>query len=103
MKRLVVFGNAMDDYGSASGILVGHTRRGRGGVTSRTSGMVSRPWMNCVYHLNAAMVRLHQCHCYLGESATNQRIQRKKTVETPKLHLKANLFILWVWDSRPAR
>ena len=107
MKRLVVFGNAMDDYMDREGgiLKVGlyAPRQVGSDIAGRfQQGMHSQePWMSRVYHLNAAMDSVaSNAGRYLeevGYAPTSST--REDSLETPKLHLKANLFASpQVWD-----
>ncbi|RPH64893.1 MAG: hypothetical protein EHM89_00540 [Acidobacteria bacterium] len=108
MKRLVVFGNAMDDYMEREGgiLKVGlyaPRRRGAGDIAGRfQQGMeIHEPWMNRVYHLNAAMDSVaSNAGRYLDEIGYQPAYATEEdSLETPKLHLKANLFASpQVWD-----
>jgi hypothetical protein len=107
MKRLVVFGNAMDDYMEREGgiLKVGlyTPRQGADDIAGRfQQGMnIHEPWMNRVYHLNAAMDSVaSNAGRYLDEVGYEASFSTKgDTLETPKLHLKANLFASpQVWD-----
>lgn len=107
MKRLVVFGNAMDDYMQrAGGILkVGlyAPKQGASDIAGRfKQGMdIHEPWMNRVYHLNAAMDSVAaNAGRYLDENVVAQSDSTGADLPgTPKLHLKANLFASpLVWD-----
>jgi ribosomal protein S16 len=107
MKRLVVFGNAMDDYmGREGGILkVGlyAPHQGANDIAGRfRQGMTIRePWMTRVYHLNAAMDSVaNNAGRYLDEIGYKAPASTKAdSLESPKLHMKANLFASsQVWD-----
>jgi hypothetical protein len=108
MKRVVVFGNAMDDYMKREGgiLKVGlyaPRQRGAGDIAGRfQQGIdIHEPWMNRVYHLNAAMDSVaSNAGRYLdGIGYKPSYPTEEDSVETPKLHLKANLFASpQVWD-----
>ena len=107
MKRLVVFGNAMDDYMEREGgiLKVGlyAPRQRQGDIAGRfQQGMdIHEPWMNRVYHLNAAMDSVaSNAGLYLDEIRhADSLLTKEDSLETPKLHLKANLFASpQVWD-----
>lgn len=107
MKRLVVFGNAMDDYMEREGgiLKVGlyAPQQGAGDIAGRfKQGMdIHEPWMNRVYHLNAAMDSVaSNAGRYLDEIGYQPAYQSEEdSLESPKLHLKANLFASpLVWD-----
>jgi hypothetical protein len=107
MKRLVVFGNAMDDYMAREGgiLKVGlyAPRQGANDIAGRfRQGMdIREPWMTRVYHLNAAMDSVaNNAGRYLDEIGYKAPVATKAdSLESPKLHLKANLFASsQVWD-----
>lgn len=107
MKRLVVFGNAMDDYMEREGgiLKVGlyAPRQGTNDIAGRfRQGMDGRePWMTRVYHLNAAMDSVaNHAGRYLDEIGYKPPASSPAdSLEIPKLHLKANLFASsQVWD-----
>jgi hypothetical protein len=107
MKRLVVFGNAMDDYMEREGgiLKVGlyAPRQGAGDIVGRFQQAVDihDPWMNRVYRsFNAAMDSVAaNAGGYLEEIGYAPFATEGDSLETPKLHLKANLFASsLVWD-----
>lgn len=107
MKRLVVFGNAMDDYMEREGgiLKVGlyAPRQGTNDIAGRfRQGMdIREPWMTRVYHLNSAVDSVaNNARRYLDEIGYQPPASSKEdSLEIPKLHLKANLFASsQVWD-----
>ena len=108
MKRLVVFGAAMDDYMEREGgiLKVGlyAPRQGAGDIAGRFQQAVDihDPWMSRVYHFfDAAMDSVaSNAGRYLAEVGYRPLyLSAADSLETPKLHLKANLFASpQVWD-----
>ncbi len=107
MKRLVVFGNAMDDFMEREGgiLKVGlyAPRQRQGDIVGRFQQGTDthEPWMDRVYHLNAAMdSAASNAGRYLEEIGYEAPyLTKEDSLETPKLHLKANLFASpQVWD-----
>lgn len=108
MKRVVVFGNAMDDYMEREGgiLKVGlyAPKQGADDIAGRFQQAVDihDPWMSRVYRFfSAAMdsVALNAPR-YLDEiSYAPMASVAADSLESPKLHLKANLFVSpQVWD-----
>lgn len=107
MKRLVVFGNDMDDYiKDAGGILkVGlyAPRQGVGDIAGRMEQAVEgRPsWMGRVYNFHPGVRAVAQnARAQLDSIGYRVRyITEKDSLATPKLHLKANFFASGsAWD-----
>ncbi|HEU4364114.1 MAG TPA: hypothetical protein VFT13_01480, partial [Candidatus Krumholzibacteria bacterium] len=108
MKRLVVFGNAMDDYIEREGgiLKVGlyAPRQGSGDIAGRFQQAVDlrEPWMSRVYHFfDEAMDSVaSNAGRYLAEAGYRPPVPSEAdSSASPKLHLKANLFASpRVWD-----
>jgi len=116
MKRLVVFGNAMDDYMEREGGIhrVGlyAPRQGVGDIAGRMQQAVShgksgkKSWKERVYHLDPEVEKVAlNAGAYLAETAYRPAyLASKDTLESPKLHLKANFFAsARVWDGLMSR
>ena len=115
MKRLLVFGNAMDDYMEREGgiLRVGlyAPRQGVGDIAGRMRQAVShgksgkKSWKERVYHLNPEVEAVAQdAGKYLGASYQASYLTAKDSLESPKLHLKANFFAsARVWDDLMSR
>jgi hypothetical protein len=114
MKRLVVFGNAMDDYMEREGgiLKVGlyAPRQGVGDIAGRLRQAVdlTAPWSTRVYSMSASVDSVaRDAQRILDDIGYEPRyLTTKDSLETPKLHLKANFFASSaVWDdllSQPA-
>jgi hypothetical protein len=107
MKRLVVFGNAMDDYMEREGgiLKVGlyAPKQNARDIAARfQKGLdIHEPWMNRVYHINASMdsVASNAGRYFDKVDSVSSSTAGEDSLETPKLHLKANLFASGqVWD-----
>jgi hypothetical protein len=107
MKRLVVFGNEMDDYMEREGgiLRVGlyAPRQGVGDIAGRFRQAVdvSLPWSRRVYPSNPASAEVSRNAGEILEGAgyEPQYITEKDSLESPKLHLKANFFAsAQAWD-----
>ncbi|MCH7548362.1 MAG: hypothetical protein IH969_02300 [Candidatus Krumholzibacteriota bacterium] len=107
MKRIVVFGNEMDDYmKDAGGILkVGlyAPRQDVGDIAGRfeQSAENNAPWKDRVYNFHPSLLAVERnVRAQLdsiGYSALY--LEEKDSLETPKLHLKANFFASGAaWD-----
>ncbi len=112
MKRLVVFGNAMDDYMEREGGIfrVGlySPQHGVGDIAGRIQQLLELdvPWENRVYHFSPALdTVVVNAPRYLDEIGYQpEYLTAKDSLESPKLHLKANLFASGrVWDDLMAR
>jgi hypothetical protein len=103
MKRLVVFSNAMDDYMEREGgiLKVGLYAPKQGSEIAGHFEHGRQPWMRRVYHGNADVMPVAfdaGLHADAGAD-TPPSTTGDVSLETPKLHLKANLFASrQVWD-----
>jgi hypothetical protein len=116
MKRLLVFGNAMDDYMELEdGILrVGlyAPKQGVGDIAGRMGQAVShgksgkKSWKERVYHLSPEVEAVAlDAGKYLKDVEYQAfYLAPKDSMESPKLHLKANFFASSrVWDDLMSR
>jgi hypothetical protein len=117
LKRLVVFGNAMDDYMEREGgiLRVGlyAPKQGVGDIAGRmrqaaSHGKSGKPsWKERVYHLDPKVEAVGENARAVLDSLGYRPVYLTQTdsKESPKLHLKANFFAsARVWDdfmSRP--
>jgi hypothetical protein len=117
LKRLVVFGNAMDDYMEREGgiLRVGlyAPRQGVGDIAGRMRQAVSHgksgkpSWKERVYHLNPEVEAVAENARAVLDTLGYRPVYLTPTdsKESPKLHLKANFFAsARIWDdfmSRP--
>ena len=115
LKRIVVFGNAMDDLMEREG---GILRAGLytpqqsvGDIAGRmrqaiSHGKTGPSWKERVYHLSPELEAVAlNAGAYLAETAYRPSyLTSKDTLESPKLHLKANFFASpRVWDDLMSR
>jgi len=112
MKRIVVFGNEMDDYMEAEGGLmrVGlyAPRQGVGDIAGRFRQAVdvTLKWADRVYHFdpNVEEAALGAQKILNEVGYKPVYITEKDSLESPKLHLKANFFAsAAAWDKLMAR
>ena len=115
MKRILVFGDAMDDYMEREGGIlragVYAPRQSVGDIAGRMRQAMSHPesgpsWKERVYHLSPEVEAVAQnAGAYLAETAYRPSyLTSKDTLESPKLHLKANFFAsARVWDDLMSR
>lgn len=116
MTRLVVFGNAMDDYMEPEGgiLRVGlyAPRQGVGDIAGRMAQAIGhgksgkKSWKERVYKLDPAVEKVAaNASTYLSQ--VNYRpayLVSKDTLLSPKLHMKANFFASpRVWDDLMSR
>jgi len=116
MKRIVVFGNAMDDYMEREGGILRAglyaPKQSVGDIAGRMRQAVShgksgkKSWKERVYHLDPAVEAVAQnAATYLAQTAYRPSyLTAKDSLESPKLHLKANFFAsARVWDDLMSR
>jgi hypothetical protein len=112
MKRIVVFGNEMDDYMKAEGgiLKVGlyAPRQGIGDIAGRYRQAVDLtvPWADRVYHFDESVDEAARSAQQILDEIGYKPVYltEKDSLETPKLHLKANFFAsAAAWDGLMAR
>jgi hypothetical protein len=112
MKRLVVFGNEMDDYMEREGgiLRVGiyAPRHGVGDLAGRIRQAMSLdlPWADRVYHFSPKLGDVAaEAPRYLDEAGYKpEYLTAKDSLESPKLHLKVNFFAsAQVWNDLMSR